>query len=180
MSPRELATLMVVVGVLGALLTSCASQPAFDPAKHYVATIATDKGDIIIELNVQKAPKTVENFVKLARKGFYDGLTFHRVEPGLLIQGGDPQGDGTGGPGYDLPAEISDLKHLPGTVAMARKGDQVNPERRSSGSQFYICLTALSTLDGQYTIFGQVVQGLDVAGQIAPGDVMRQVTIAER
>ncbi|NLE75713.1 MAG: peptidylprolyl isomerase [Chloroflexi bacterium] len=167
------------------LLSGCATTakpepPAFDANKQYTAAISTAKGDIVIELNSQKAPQTVENFVKLARQGFYNGLTFHRVEPSLLIQGGDPQGNGAGGPGYDLPAEISDLKHLPGTVATARRGDQVNPERRSSGSQFYICLTALPSLDNEYTIFGQVTQGLDVAGKIAPGDKMTTVTISEK
>lgn len=175
-------TLTVLIPLLTAalVLAACSQEPALDPNKQYVATISTDKGDIVVELRADKAPKTVANFVKLAREGFYDGLTFHRVEPGLLVQGGDPAGNGTGGPGYDLPAEISDLKHLPGTVAMARRPDEVNPERRSSGSQFYICLTALPMLDGQYTIFGQVVEGLDVAAQIAPGDVMRKVTISER
>jgi len=176
--------MLMAVGALAftALLTSCGAPaaPKFNPGKKYVATIATAKGDIVIELNSEVAPKTVENFVKLAREGFYDGLTFHRVEPSLLIQGGDPKGNGTGGPGYDLPAEISDLKHVPGTLATARKGDAVNPERRSSGSQFYICLTPLPSLDGQYTIFGQVVEGLDVAGQITPGDKMEKVTIAEK
>ena len=119
---------------------TAAQGEAFDPAKTYIITIETDKGNISFELASKKAPKTSENFVKLTNQGFYNGLKFHRVEPGFVVQGGDPKGNGTGGPGYDQAAEISDLKHLTGTVAMARLGDNVNPQRRSSGSQFYICL----------------------------------------
>ncbi len=105
------------------------------------ATIETDKGNIVVELYPAVAPKTVANFEKLSKDGFYNNLTFHRVEPGFVIQGGDPSGNGTGGPGYEIPAEISPTeKHLRGTIAMARTGDNVNPERKSSGSQFYICL----------------------------------------
>jgi len=151
---------------------------AFDASKQYIATIKTDKGDIVIELNAKVAPKTVENFVKLSNQGFYDGLKFHRVEPGFVVQGGDPKGDGTGGPGYDLPAEISTLKHLTGTVATARLGDAANPQKRSSGSQFYITLAPAPFLDGQYTIFGQVTQGMDVVQKIAVGDVMRKASIS--
>lgn len=133
-------------------------------------------GQIKIELNKKEAPKTCENFVKLAEKGFYNGLTFHRVIPGFVIQGGDPSGDGTGGPGYTVPAEISpNLKHVRGAVATARTGDAVNPTKASSGSQFYICHAPAHFLDGNYTIFGIVVQGLDVVDKIAntktgPGD----------
>lgn len=152
---------------------------AFDASKSYVATIQTDKGNIVIELASDRAPKTVENFVKLSRQGFYDGLKFHRVEPNFVVQGGDPKGNGTGGPGYDLPAEINDLKHLTGTVAMARLGDNVNPQKRSSGSQFYICLKPASFLDNQYTIFGQATEAsMEVVNKIVVGDVMRKVTIS--
>lgn len=150
-----------------------------DVNKTYVATIETDKGDIVMELYPQDAPQTVNNFVFLAREGFYDGLTFHRVEPGFVIQGGDPRGDGTGGPGYTLPAEIK-RPHTEGAVAMARRGDDVNPERESSGSQFYITLAPQPGLDGQYTVFGQVTEGMDVVRSIAKGDVMRRVTIEEK
>ena len=143
------------------------------------AVIATEYGDIRLELYSDKAPKTVANFKKLAGEGFYDGLTFHRVVPGFVVQGGDPQGSGTGGPGYDLPAEIDpSLKHQTGTLATARKGDRVNPERRSSGSQFYIALAPQPHLDGGYTIFGQVVEGMDVVKKIKPGDKMKKITIA--
>jgi len=145
------------------------------------AILNTDRGDIVIELYPNVAPKTVENFETLSKKGFYNGLTFHRVEPGFVVQGGDPQGNGMGGPGYDLPAEISPTeKHLRGTVAMARKGDQVNPDRKSSGSQFYICLAPAPFLDQQYTIFGGVVEGMNVVDQIKVGDHIKTVTITDK
>ncbi|MBV8453231.1 MAG: peptidylprolyl isomerase, partial [Deltaproteobacteria bacterium] len=132
---------------------------------HY-ATLDTDRGEIVVELYAAEAPKTVANFEKLAKDGFYDKLTFHRVEPGFVVQGGDPAGNGTGGPGYELPAEISPTeKHLRGILAMARRGDQANPERKSSGSQFYICLAPAPFLDGQYTVFGGVVEGMNVVDQ---------------
>ncbi|MGH7932211.1 MAG: peptidylprolyl isomerase [Candidatus Binataceae bacterium] len=145
---------------------------------HY-ATLDTDRGIVVIELYPKVAPKTVANFEKLSKDGFYNGLTFHRVEPGFVVQGGDPKGNGTGGPGYDLPAEIdANEHHLRGTVAMARTGDAVNPERRSSGSQFYICLAAAPFLDGQYTIFGGVVEGMDVVDKIKVGDHIKKVTLS--
>ena len=149
-----------------------------DTGKAYTATISTDKGDIVVQLDAQAAPQTVNNFVFLAREGFYDGLTFHRVEPGFVIQGGDPLGNGTGGPGYTVPAEIK-LPHVEGAIAMARRGDQVNPTRASSGSQFYIALEALPQLDGAYTVFGQVVEGMDVVQSIAIGDLIESITITE-
>lgn len=132
-----------------------------DTNKAYTATISTARGDIVALLDAQAAPQTVNNFVFLARQGFYDGLTFHRVEPGFVIQGGDPLGLGSGGPGYTVPAEIG-LSHIEGAIAMARKGDQVNPTRASSGSQFYITLAPQPNLDGNYTVFDQVVEGMGV------------------
>jgi peptidyl-prolyl cis-trans isomerase B (cyclophilin B) len=145
---------------------------------HY-ATVDTDRGNIVLELYVAEAPKTVANFEKLSKDGFYNNLTFHRVEPGFVVQGGDPAGNGTGGPGYDLPAEISPTeKHLRGSLAMARKGDQVNPERKSSGSQFYICLEPAPFLDGQYTVFGGVVEGMSIVGKIKVGDHIKKVTLS--
>ncbi|MFQ6059373.1 MAG: peptidylprolyl isomerase [Anaerolineae bacterium] len=176
------ATVPVLTPTTAPVSRKTYSQPptmTIDVNKTYVATIETDKGDIVIELYPQDAPQTVNNFVFLAREGFYDGLTFHRVEPGFVIQGGDPKGDGTGGPGYTLPAEIK-RPHPEGAVAMARLGDDVNPERRSSGSQFYITLAPQPSLDGKYTVFGQVTEGMDVVRSIARGDVMRKVTIEEK
>lgn len=142
------------------------------------AVITTTYGEIKIELYADKAPKTVANFKKLASEGFYNGLTFHRVVPGFVVQGGDPKGNGTGGPGYTVEAEINPkLKHVTGAVATARLGDQVNPQKRSSGSQFYICLAPAPHLDGEYTIFGQVVEGMDKVPRIRKGDRMEKVTI---
>ena len=150
-----------------------------DPTASYEATIWTEKGDIIVDLDAGKAPMTVNNFVFLAREGFYDDVIFHRVEPGFVIQGGDPIGNGTGGPGYTVPAEIG-LEHVEGAIAMARLSDQANPERASSGSQFYITLAPTPHLDGAYTVFGHVVEGMDVVQSIEIGDVMESVTIVEK
>jgi len=145
-----------------------------DPSKHYTATIQTAKGNIVIELFPKVAPQTVNSFVFLSRAGFYDGLTFHRVVPGFVIQGGDPEGTGMGGPGYTLPAEFSDVKHITGTVAMARASDP-----NSAGSQFYITLAPTPNLNGKYTVFGQVREGMDVVQSIRKGDVMDKITIEE-
>ncbi|MBN1261275.1 MAG: peptidylprolyl isomerase [Anaerolineae bacterium] len=152
---------------------------ALDTHKTYEATLATAKGEIVVALDAEAAPVTVNNFVFLARAGFYDGLTFHRVEPGFVIQGGDPAGTGQGGPGYVIPAEIG-LPHVEGAIAMARLSDQGNPRRMSSGSQFYITLAQTAQLDGAYTVFGKVTVGMDVVETIAVGDVIESVTIAEK
>ena len=182
--------------LLGAVALSCApSKPAMpanpadradmyseppemqiDPDKTYIATISTAKGDIVVQLDASAAPLTVNNFVFLARQGFYDKLTFHRVEPGFVIQGGDPTGTGGGGPGYTVPAEIK-LPHIEGAIAMARRADQVNPTRASSGSQFYITLAPTPFLDGAYTAFGHVIEGMGVVQSIAVGDVIEKVTV---
>ncbi len=129
---------------------------------------------IVIGFDEAAAPGTVANFKKLVRSGFYNGTAFHRVFPGQMIQGGDPlsrgrsrRNVGTGGPGYTLPPEISKRKHVAGTVAAARLPDKTNPDRVSNGSQFYITLTPMPSLDGQYTIFGKVVDGLDVVNTIS-------------
>lgn len=154
-------------------------EMTLDLTKTYIATLKTAKGDIEVTLDAQAAPLTVNNFVFLARAGFFDGLTFHRVEPDFVIQGGDPLGTGEGGPGYMLPAEIG-LRHEEGSIAMARLPDQGNPRRMSSGSQFYITLAATSQLDGSYTVFGKVTSGMDVVKSIAVGDVIESVVISER
>jgi len=139
------------------------------------AVITLEKGgEIRIELLPGDAPKTVESFITLAKKGFYDGLTFHRVVPGFVVQGGDPKGDGTGGPGYTLKAEFNKRKHVRGTVAMARAQ---HPD--SAGSQFYITFGPQPHLDGQYTVFGQVVAGMEHVDGIRVGDRMRSVRIVE-
>ncbi|MBC5799961.1 MAG: peptidylprolyl isomerase [Candidatus Eremiobacteraeota bacterium] len=141
-------------------------------AEHVRARIRTKKGDIVFRFYPREARQHSAAFIKLARAGFYDGLAFHRVEPGFVIQGGDPKGNGTGGPGYTLDGEFSDLPHVRGTVAMARAG---NPN--SAGSQFYVCLGDARFLDKQYTVFGQTVEGQDVVDAIRAGDVMEKVTI---
>ncbi|NIO69973.1 MAG: peptidylprolyl isomerase [Anaerolineae bacterium] len=157
---------------------SAPPEMQIDPSKTYVATISTAKGDIVVQLDASAAPLTVNNFVFLAEQGFYDGLTFHRVEPGFVIQGGDPTGTGGGGPGYTVPAEIQ-LPHVEGAIAMARRGDEVNPDRASSGSQFYITLAPTPFLDGGYTAFGHVIEGMEVVQSIAIGDVIEKITITE-
>jgi len=138
-----------------------------------VAVVETKFGKIVIEFYDKDAPKTVANFIKLAKQGFYNGTTFHRVIPGFMIQGGDPNSKsedrsthGTGGPGYTVEAEIK-RDHARGTVATARLGDQVNPEKRSSGSQFFINVKDNAFLNGGYTVFGNVISGMDVADKIA-------------
>jgi peptidylprolyl isomerase/peptidyl-prolyl cis-trans isomerase B (cyclophilin B) len=141
-------------------------------AKTARARITTPKGDIVFRFYPDDAPQHSAAFIKLARNGFYDGLNFHRVEPGFVIQGGDPSGNGTGGPGYNLDAEFNEQKHVKGTVAMARSS---NPN--SAGSQFYICLDDAPFLNRQYTVFGQVTEGQDVVDKIRPGDVMTKVSV---
>ena len=139
------------------------------------AIIETDKGTIKFTLYEQDAPITTANFINLAEEGFYNGLTFHRVEPGFVVQGGDPSGNGTGGSGKNIKLEISPkLKHgEAGAVAMARSS---NPD--SASSQFYITLGPASFLDGNYAVFGRVTEGLEVAQQIRVGDKMKSVRIA--
>jgi peptidylprolyl isomerase/peptidyl-prolyl cis-trans isomerase B (cyclophilin B) len=136
------------------------------------ARIKTKKGDIVFSFYPHDAKQHSAAFIKLARAGFYNGLTFHRVEPGFVIQGGCPDGNGMGGPGYNLAAEFNSKSHVKGTVAMARSS---NPN--SAGSQFYICLGDAKFLDKQYTVFGQTTAGQEVVDAIRVGDVMESVTI---
>ena len=139
------------------------------------AVITLENGnEIRIDFYAEDAPKTVENFVTLAKKGFYNGLTFHRVVPDFVVQGGDPKGNGTGGPGYTIKAEFNKQKHVRGVLAMARSQ---SPD--SAGSQFYITLAPAHFLDGQYTVFGKVTSGMDVVDKIQKGDKMKSVKIIE-
>jgi peptidylprolyl isomerase/peptidyl-prolyl cis-trans isomerase B (cyclophilin B) len=144
-------------------------------AKTAAARIQTARGDLVFTFYTDDAPQHCAAFVKLAQAGFYDGLTFHRVEPGFVVQGGDPSGNGTGGPGYTLKAEFNQRPHVRGTVAMARSS---HPD--SGGSQFYICLDDARFLDRQYTVFGQTISGFEALDAIRPGDVMQRVTIEEK
>jgi cyclophilin family peptidyl-prolyl cis-trans isomerase len=130
--------------------------------------------EIRLEFYPADAPKTVENFVTLARNGFYDNLTFHRVVPNFVVQGGCPKGNGTGGPGYTIPAEFNARRHVRGTVAMARSQ---HPD--SAGSQFYICYGPTPHLDGNYTVFAQVTSGMEHVDRIRQGDRMKSVRIVE-
>ena len=134
--------------------------------------IATDRGDIVVQLFPDDAPVHAAAFLKLAKAGFYDGLTFHRVEPGFVVQGGDPDGNGTGGPGYRLKAEFNSRPHERGTLAMARSS---NPD--SAGSQFYLCLADARFLDGQYTVFGSMTEGFEALDAIRRGDKMTKLTV---
>ena len=173
----------VMAGLLALVIVGCSNTPTqvqsapetgttAMEAKEQIAVIETSKGTIKFKFFKDEAPNTVDNFIKLAQKDFYNGLIFHRVVPGFVIQGGDPSGNGTGGPGYTIKAEFNSRPHLTGTVAMARSAD---PD--SAGSQFYICLGAQPFLDGKYTVFGQVTEGQDVVDQIRMNDVMKKITI---
>jgi len=142
-----------------------------DMNRTYRALIKTNKGDIQLQLNPAEAPITVNNFVALARDGFYDGVTFHRVVPQFVIQGGDPTGSGSGGPGYKFQDESVKRPYKTGTLAMANAGPNTN------GSQFFICLEDQPGLPPNYTIFGDTVAGMDVVRNIRVGDVMQSVTI---
>lgn len=141
------------------------------------ATIITDKGSMKVEFFEKDAPKTVENFLKLAKEGYYDGLTFHRVIPDFVIQGGCPKGDGTGGPGYSIECELDgdNQYHDKGVLSMAHAG------RNTGGSQFFICHNRKNTahLDRNHTVFGKVVEGEDVIDQIRQGDVIEKIVVEE-
>jgi len=136
------------------------------------ATLSTSKGDIVLDLDAEHAPRTVNNFVFLAREGFYDGVTFHRVIADFMIQGGDPTGTGSGGPGYRFADEFegNPLRHGTGVISMANAGPGTN------GSQFFITHAPQPHLDGLHTVFGKVVEGQDVVDAIAQGDVIESVT----
>lgn len=140
-----------------------------------IATIVTNRGTIRLELFADKVPNTVANFEKLATKGFYNGLKFHRVIPGFMIQSGCPQGTGTGGPGYQFDDEFDpQLKHTgPGILSMANRGPNTN------GSQFFITHVATPHLDGKHSVFGRVILGQDIVDSIRQGDNMQSVTITE-
>jgi peptidylprolyl isomerase/peptidyl-prolyl cis-trans isomerase B (cyclophilin B) len=161
--------------VLTVLALAGVPAGAQEKRMYPVAVIEMAKGgEIRIELYPDSAPKTVESFITLSKKGFYNNLTFHRIVPGFVAQGGDPKGDGTGGPGYTLKAEFNPRKHVRGTVAMARSQ---SPD--SAGSQFYICFQPATHLDGSYTVFGQVVKGMEVVDQLKVGDKMKTIRIEE-
>ncbi|MGE3620813.1 MAG: peptidylprolyl isomerase [Acidimicrobiia bacterium] len=154
-----------------------AQPPAFeiDRDRTYEVTITTERGTLVLELDPKLAPNTVNNFVVQARAGFYDGLTFHRVVPEFVIQGGDPEGSGRGGPGYRFADEPVKGEYTLGAVAMANAGPDTN------GSQFFICIDDCTRkLDKAYNLFGYVTSGIEVAQSIRVGDVMSSVAVEER
>jgi cyclophilin family peptidyl-prolyl cis-trans isomerase len=186
MSAYNLATIIQLTMLEDRQFTQCPPM-TIDPTKQYVATLHTEKGDIVIELFADKAPLAVNSFIFLAKNGWFDNVTFHRVIPGFVAQAGDPSGTGYGTPGYAFKNEISpDLKFDgPGVLGMANAGAD------SNGSQFFITYAPQPTLDGSYTVFGKVIQGMDVAnsltprdpsasGELPPGDKILSVTIEEK
>jgi cyclophilin family peptidyl-prolyl cis-trans isomerase len=187
----------VMLALASLLAVSCAGQApeskpktysapppmTIDTSKEYTATIETEKGTLFLELFASDVPITVNNFVFLAREGFYDGTTFHRVIPGFMAQGGDPTGTGTGGPGYIFDNEITEHTHVAGALSMANAGADTN------GCQFFITYQAVYGLDGDYSVFGQLIQGVDVLESLTPrdprenpdfeGDKILRITISE-
>ena len=151
-------------------------ETTIDANKSYSATFDTSKGEIVCDLFAKDAPKTVNNFVFLAREGFYDGTVFHRVIKDFMIQGGDPTGTGRGGPGYRFEDEVKDNphKHQVGSLSMANAGPNTN------GSQFFITHVVTDWLNGKHTVFGQVKSGQDVVNSIQQGDQLKKVTITEQ
>lgn len=165
---------------------AAAPPMTIDVTKNYTATIVTPRGDIVVKLRPDLAPETVNSFVFLAKDGFYDGVTFHRVIQDFMAQGGDPTGTGMGGPGYTVKGEFTDKVSFdkPGYLAMARPGNDVN----GNGSQFFITTAPATFLDNQYTIFGEVISGQDIVNGIplrdpesatTPGEAMKTITISE-
>jgi peptidyl-prolyl cis-trans isomerase B (cyclophilin B) len=147
-----------------------------DPARSYSATVHTSRGDFTLRLDPRAAPVTVNNFVYLSQNRFYDGLTFHRVVPGFVVQGGDPDGNGTGGPGYKLPDETNSAPWGKGSLGMASSAAGVN------GSQFFVLLGDAPSLSssGVYNHFGSVASGADVVASIQVGDTIRTIDVAAR
>ncbi len=164
MNAVNIASIIKLVLLEDRQFTECPPM-TIDPTKQYIATLHTEKGDIVIELAPDKAPLAVNSFIFLARNGWFDNVTFQRVIPGFVAQAGDPSGTGYGTPGYAFKNEISDLKFdAPGVVGMANAGAD------SNGSQFFISYVPLPNLDGKYTIFGHVIKGMDVVTSLTPRD----------
>jgi peptidyl-prolyl cis-trans isomerase B (cyclophilin B) len=152
-----------------------APELTIDTTKSYTAEIATNRGNMTLELYAEHAPKTVNNFVFLAREGYYDGISFHRVIANFMIQGGDPTGSGMGGPGYQFEDEFANnpLRHVDHVISMANAGPNTN------GSQFFITHASQPHLDGRHTVFGKLTAGEDTLNSIQQGDIMKKVTITE-
>ena len=193
MTTKSLSRIAGITLVLVALLlASCGGQapepaPAPEPktysalppmtidtSKQYTATIETEKGDLVLGLFASDVSVTVNNFVFLARDGFYNGTIFHRVIPDFMAQGGDPTGTGTGTPGYSFADEFTEHTHITGALSMANSGPNTN------GCQFFITYTPQPHLDGKHTVFGQLIEGTDVLEKIEQGDTIIRITIEER
>ncbi len=174
-----LSKIAIIILALGAILTaSCTGQTStakpktysapppmvIDTSKDYTAVIETEKGNIVVKLFASDVPITVNNFVFLAREGFYDGSTFHRVIPGFMAQGGDPTGTGKGEPGYTFADEFTEHTHVAGSLSMANRGPNTN------GCQFFITYKPQPSLDGKHTVFGQLIEGMDVLESLTPRD----------
>jgi peptidyl-prolyl cis-trans isomerase B (cyclophilin B) len=167
--------LLIGLGAAAAIiLIAVIAMMTMDASKQYTAIIETAKGNLVLELFADDAPMTVNNFVSLARDGFYNGLTFHRVIPGFVAQGGCPNGDGTGGPGYQFDDEFSERTHVTGALSMANSGPDTN------GSQFFITYSPQHHLDGRHSVFGQLIEGMDVLESLEPGDVIIRIIIEEK
>jgi len=190
---KSLSRIAGSIFVLAALLlTSCSGAPSepapirkpmsysaappmtIDSSKQYTATIETGKGDLVLELFASDVPVTVNNFVFLAREGFYDGTIFHRIIPDFMAQGGDPTGTGTGGPGYKFADEFTKHSHVTGALSMANAGPNTN------GSQFFITYAPQPHLNGKHSVFGQLTDGMDVLKALKNGDALVKTTIEER
>ena len=144
-----------------------------DTSKQYTAIIETEKGNLVLELFAKDVPITVNNFVFLARDGFYDGIIFHRVIPGFMAQGGDPTGTGRGDAGYSFADEFTEHTHVAGALSMANSGSNTN------GCQFFITYTPQHHLDGKHSVFGQLIQGMEVLEKLTNGDAMKRIVIKE-
>ena len=187
MKYKIISLLVLIIAVHGCSLLKGKSEMAVESEvveekSEEIVVISTNKGIIKLGLYPEAAPETVANFEKLINQKFYDGLTFHRYVSDFVIQGGCPLGTGTGGPGWSIPGEFQNLelsqkmpKHRKGVLAMARSQD---PD--SAGSQFYICLATASHLDGSYTSFGRVIEGIEVVDELRQGDVMETVRLEEK
>ena len=172
---KKIFFLFLVIFVASCAANQSAVKKSTESRMKY-AIIETDNGAIKAELYTDKAPITAKNFIGLANLGFYNGLKFHRVEPGFVVQGGDPKGDGTGGSGKTISLEtVPELRHVKGALAMARSQDP-----NSASSQFYITLAETPFLDGNYAVFGKVIQGMDAVEKIKAGDRMNKVYISDK
>jgi len=180
---RVAGIILVLVTLLSASCAGEAPKPKtysapppmkIDTSKQYTATIETEKGDLVLELFASDVPLTVNNFVFLAREGFYDGSTFYRVIPGFMVQGGDPTGTGTGSPGYTFADEFTEHTHVAGALSMANTGPDTN------SCHFFITYSPQHHLDGHHSVFGQLIEGMDVLERIEQGDVIIRITIEEK